>query len=374
MAGSGSSDGWIYLLVVGTLLIGAGMLLATPIWLHAVLLGIGGLAVVFGSCETMIKSVDAVGDRLGWNPFVAGTMAGLASNIPELVMLGFVLVAAPRVGFIVTALTLHIGALVFGLYSGLLPRDQTGRARLPAPLVKISSDLYVIAACLFLGIGLVMLSMHSFNIDAGLGALDLTVIGSTMLFVQVVATRELLKRFRDDVPAAVNGSTPGWGKIAGFAALGLGASVLGGHAVGDFADILVAGVESAGYPPMVGAIILSLFASSGALAMVATSHAKGKHDVALAAASGQVTQVPFVVLPITLLLLAGFQQFGVIPTLPSGAVLPIDLETTSVMLLSFPPMLLLWKAAQDDGHVSWLETAGMVCVFGIVVYLLAAHG
>ncbi len=58
----------------------------------------------------------------------------------------------------------------------------------------------------------------------------------------------------------------------------------------------------------------------------------------------------------------------------SGAVLPIDLETTSVVVLAFPPMLMLWKAVQDDGQVSWVETAAMVCVFGIVVYLLAAHG
>jgi Na+/melibiose symporter-like transporter len=63
-----------------------------------------------------------------------------------------------------------------------------------------------------------------------------------------------------------------------------------------------------------------------------------------------------------------------VPIAASGAVLPIDLETTSVVVLAFPPMLMLWKAVQDDGQVSWVETAAMVCVFGIVVYLLAAHG
>ena len=68
------------------------------------------------------------------------------------------------------------------------------------------------------------------------------------------------------------------------------------------------------------------------------------------------------------------KETGIITTTSSGAVLPIDLETTSVMLLAFPPMLLLWKAVQDDGQVSWVETAAMICVFGIVVYLLAAHG
>ena len=54
--------------------------------------------------------------------------------------------------------------------------------------------------------------------------------------------------------------------------------------------------------------------------------------------------------------------------------LPIDLETTSVVLLAFPPMLILWKSVQDDGKVNWVETAGMVSVFGLVIYFLARHG
>jgi hypothetical protein len=37
-------------------------------------------------------------------------------------------------------------------------------------------------------------------------------------------------------------------------------------------------------------------------------------------------------------------------------------------------MLLLWKAIQDDGQVNIVETAAMICVFGIVVFLLAVHG
>jgi hypothetical protein len=366
---------------------------AVPTWLHAIALGLGGLAVVFGSCEAMIKSVEGVGRRVGWNPFVAGTMAGLASNIPELVMLGFVLAAAPRVGFIVTCLTLHVGALAFGLYSGFLPRDTTGHARLPEPLVKISTDLFAAAAGVFLGAGLVMMMLKSFGAGdhggEGLGVLDLAVIGAALLSVQVVATLELVRRFSGKGPAsgpssddADGGATvaddadaaPGWGSIAGYGAVGLVASVVGGHAVGDFADILVEGLAARGYAEMVGALLLSVFASAGAFAMIVTSHRKRMYDVALASAAGQVSQVPFVVLPVAMLLLAGLATAGVVPIASSGAVLPIDLETTSVMVLAFPPMLLLWKAVQDDGQVSWVETAAMVCVFGINIFLLAVHG
>jgi hypothetical protein len=381
MAGGGGGNKWIFMLAGGGAAVGVatfthGML---PTWLHAALLGAGGLATVFGSCEALIKSVERVAKRLGWNPFVAGTMGGLASNVPELVMLGFVLAAAPRIGFIVTCLTLHVGALAFGLYSGFLPRDATGHAPLPTPLVKITTDLFAAAAGVFLGAGLVMLMLRTFaageHRGEGLGVSDLYVVGGALLAVQVVAMWELVKNFSGgEADKDEKEELPSWGAIAGFGALGLGASVIGGHAVGDFADILVKGLHAAGYPEMLGAILLSVFASAGAFAMIITSHAKKLYDVALASAAGQVSQVPFVVLPVAMIMLALLAQTGVVPTAASGSVLPIDLETTSVMLLAFPPMLLLWKAVQDDGKVNWVETAAMVAVFGVVVYMLAMHG
>lgn len=381
--GGGEGSGWIKMLVGGGAVVAAGTFFIPHdlTWVRGAALGLGGLAVVFGSCEAMIRSVNGIGARVGWNPFVAGTMAGLASNIPELVMLGFVLAAEPRVGFIVTCLTLHIGALVFGLYSGFLPRDPTGHARLPEPLVKVNTDLFAAAAGVFLGTGLIMLLMRVFRAGThqgeGLGVADLSVLGVLLLFVQVVATIELVRRFSggpEEKSAEPKAPAPSLGAIAGFGAIGLAASVVGGHAVGDFADILVSGLAKRGVPEMVGALLLSLFASSGALAMIITSHTKKLYDVALASAAGQVSQVPFVVLPVAMLLLAVMSKLGVIATGASGAVLPIDLETTSVMLLAFPPMLLLFKAVQDDGQVSWVETAAMICVFAVVLYLLALHG
>ncbi|MEZ4252635.1 MAG: hypothetical protein R3B99_30875 [Polyangiales bacterium] len=360
MAGSGEGRGWLYKIGGGGAVVAVGTFAhaALPTWLAAACMGLGGLAVVFGSCEAMIKSVEGIGKRVGWNPFVAGTMAGLASNVPELVMLGFVLAAAPRVGFIVTCLTLHVGALAFGLYSGFLPRDATGHARLPDALVKISSDLFAAAAGVFLGTGLIMLMLRAFGAGdhggEGLGVADLYVLGGALLFVQVVATLELVKRFSgsEEEEAHVGPPPeppPSWATIAGFGLIGLATSVLGGHAVGDFADVLVESLDAAGYPEMVGALLLSVFASAGAFAMIVTSHRQKLYDVALASAAGQVSQVPFVVLPVALLLLAVLAQTGIITT-SSGAVLPIDLETTSVMLLGLPPMLLLWKAVQDDGQ------------------------
>jgi hypothetical protein len=193
-----------------------------------------------------------------------------------------------------------------------------------------------------------------------------------------VATVELIRRSPAREPGAAadepSEPPPSWGKIGVYGLVGGVASVLGGHSVGDFADMLVAALTERGYPEMVSALVLSVFAGAGAFVMMITAHAKKMHDIALAGISGAITQVPFVVLPAVLLMMAAMAQFGVIPRMPSGAVLPIDLETTSVVLLAFPPMLILYKSIQDDGKVNWVETAGMVAVFAVTTYLLAQHG
>ncbi len=389
-AGGGTGTAWIKILIGGAILVAIanGMHFAHvgPTWLLASLLAIGGVAVVFGSCEAMIHSIQGLAGRLKWNKFVAGTMAGLASNVPEVVMLGFVIAKDPRIGFIVVAFTLHLGAAAFGLYSALLPRDVSGHARLPAPLVKLSTDLFACAAGVFLATGTIMLLISYFGKESSeLSATDLYVIAGCLLFVEVVAVARLLARFsknkpdpeavddepEEEVPEHEVASVR---SIVTYGLVGVATSVLGGHAVGEFAGILVAGMAERGYSEMLGALILSVFACAGAIAMIATAHSKGLYDIALANVSGWINQVPFVVMPIALIMIAAFSQLGIAAPLPGGGALPIDLETTSVFLLAFPPLLILWKAVQDDGFVNWVETAAMTVVFVLVLYFLVQHG
>ncbi|WP_457666643.1 hypothetical protein [Thiolapillus sp.] len=381
---------WLWLLIAGFVLVAAGQFLV-PMegWLKAALLGVGGLIIVFASSEMMIKAVDGYAKRKKMNSFVAGTMAGLSSNIPEMVMLAFVLMATPRVGFIVTVLTLHVGAAAFGLYCGLLPRDVEGNASLPKPLVGLSTDLYAAAAGVFFSLGVIMLLMKAFAVRGGgvasLNTTDLYVFGVILLAIQVVATSRLIKRFstahkpesEEDVPLETSGheNLLPVSAIASFGLAGLFVSVIGGHSVGEFADILVRQLEATGYSEMFGAIILSLFSAAGAFIMIGTAHFQKKYSIAMANASGAITQVPFLVLPIAMILLAVFTQTGIIPALDGGnGVIPIDIHTTSAILLGFPSMLVLWKAVQDDGKVNWVETSTMVAIFLLVIYLLVAHG
>ena len=375
---------WLGLLIGGAVLILMGIgfeHLEMPLWLIASCLGLGGLAVIFGSCEVMIKSVDGYAKKNQINTFVAGTMAGLASNIPEVVMLGFILAATPMVGFMVTAFTLHVGVAAFGLYCGFLPRNVQGDATLPAPLVKLSTDLYAAAAAIFFSLGMVMLLMTVFAKEGvesvSLNATDLYVLGAILLIIEVVAVRRLIQRFSNNsdesIPLEVE-QTMSYSAIWGFAILGIISAIFGGHAVGEFAEILVNSLTSAGYSQVLGALILSIFASSGAFAMIGAAHFKKQYNIAMASASGAISQVPFVVLPITFILLAVFGQSGITPVLADGGILAINLHTTSVIFLSFPSMLILWKSVQDDGKVNWVETVSMIGLFLFVIYLLVAHG
>ncbi len=381
---------WLWVLILGFGLIAiVHFVLNGEGLLPAIILGVGGLAVVFASSEMMIKAVDGYARRQKMNSFVAGTMAGLSSNIPELVMLAFVLIATPRVGFIVTVLTLHVGTAAFGLYCGALPRDVEGNATLPKPLVGLSTDLYAAAGGVFFSLGMIMLLMKAFEVrdtaHPALNTTDLYFFGTVLLIIQAVAVTRLVKRFSgkhqsasdEDVPveqADDLGQMP-IPTILAFSVAGLLASVIGGHSVGEFAGVLVEHLEQAGYSEMFGAIILSLFSASGAFVMIGTAHIQKKYSIAMANASGAITQVPFLVLPIAMIMLAAFTQTGVISAVDNaGGVIPIDIHTTSAILLGFPSMLVLWKAVQDDGKVNWVETSTMVAIFLLVIYLLVAHG
>lgn len=392
MAGGGGGAPWKPILGLGLVLCVAAFLMhRLHVGPHALVLGlsaIGGLATIFGACEAMILCVDGLGERLRWNPFVAGTMAGLASNVPEIVMLGFVVAQEPRVAFVVACLTLHVNALVFGIYSALLPADAEGHARMPEAITKQGTDAIICGAGLFLALGILMTALRAFDAGDhkgdGFGTLDLYAIGIGLLIVQVVAVRELIKRFAsaeasEEPGASVppEGPPPSWGTIAFYGLLGSGTSLVGGHAVGDFADGVVDALKERHYPEMVGAIVVSLFAGIASYLMVATAHVKGKYDLALSNVSGAVTQVPFVILPATMILMAVLAQLGVTPPFPGlaeGVVLPIDLETTSVIFFGAPTMLILWNSIADDGKVNTLETTIMIVLFALIIYFLAQHG
>lgn len=390
MSGGSGSTWWKWGLPVGFALVITAMILEY-IGLHApvlmgFLLALGGLVTIAGSCEVLILAVVGMAGRLKWNEYVAGTIASLASNVPELVMIAFVVIADVRIAFVVSLLTLHINALVFSIFCILLPKDKIGFAKLPKAISVLGSDMLVCASGLLIALGFLMMFMSFFDLGVhageGLGLWDMLVIAAILLGIEVVYITTLVRRFSGtsaetgdkQAEGVVEKSKVSWKKIGFYGFLGALGSLVGGHAVGDFADLLVHFLELQGASEMIGAIVISFLAGTASYIMVTSAHLKGKTELALSNVFGALIQVPFVILPFVLIFAACFAGLGIIPFLPNGGILSIDLETISVILFAFPTLLVMWKSISDDGKVNRLETAIMLGLFGLVIYFLAVHG
>lgn len=390
MAEEGGGNWWKWCLGVGVALVVAatvsGRALASLPVVANVLLAGGGLLAIAGSCEAMIRAAIGFGGKMRWNEFVAGTIASLASNVPEVVMLGFVVAADVRVAFVVALLTLHINALVFSLFCLLLPRDGGDRASLPKAISVLGADMLVSSAGLMVVIGLLMVVMALFNggdhAGLSLGRWDLLMIALALLAVLVVYLLALVRRYAGTSRETGAGQAAGersapsmsWSTIALYGGLGGLGALIGGHAIGEFAGNLVDVLAAMGHSEMLGAIVIAFLAGVPAYILVSSAHAHGKTDLALSNVFGAIVQVPFVTLPAVLLFAVVLAAFGVVPVLPSGGLLAIDFETVLVVLFAFPTLLVLWQSVGDDGAVNKLETTIMLVLFALVLYLLAMHG
>lgn len=391
MAGGSGSSWWKWGLPLGFILVFTAMgmeyyELHYPLIIN-ILLAIGGLMTIAGACEVLILAVVALASLLKWNEYVAGAIASIASNIPEIVMLAFVVLADIRIAFVVTLLTLHINALVFSIFCVLLPEDKSGHSKLPKAISILGTDMLVMASGLFIALGFLMTSMKFFDYGEhngqGLGLWDLIAIAVLLAVIMVVYVVTLVGRFsgtseetgKEQAKGETAESDYTWKYVAFFGVLGAFGALVGGHAVGDFADHLVNYLRAQGISEMIGAIIVSFLAGMASYIMVTSAHVKGKSQLALSNVFGALIQVPFLILPAVLLFAAVFASAGLIPFLPNnGGILSIDLETISVILFAFPTLLILWKSISDDGKVNRLETVIMIGLFALVLYFLAVHG
>ena len=97
MAGGSGGTWWKWGLPAGIGIVAAAMAMEHfgPHWplLVNAMLALGGLLTIAGSCEVMILAAVGLAGKLRWNEYVAGVIAGLASNLPEVAMLAFVVAA-----------------------------------------------------------------------------------------------------------------------------------------------------------------------------------------------------------------------------------------------------------------------------------------
>lgn len=360
-----------------------------PVWAHSLLALIVGLVILQSACGALITASERLAARMGWDHYVAGTVAEILSTLPELVVIGFLIPVSPATAFGIALITIYNNSLVFSVYSYFLPKDQRGRYLMPQPITGAGTQILVAAAAMGLILGLVMMAMlYTDHPKKSFAPLDLLFIGALLLLIFVVyvyklvtdyaseerqvadtlaLTDEQIETRRAMVYVRVHESS--WALIAGYLVVGTLGAAIGGEQIAEFAAIAIGELQ---FNHMVTALLLAGFAGMSEYVILWRSHRKGEYGIALANSFGGITQVMFMVLPFTLVTI-GCYQIWINPTHPE---LPLLFSFTSMLLLLFlfPMMYVLVELLKEDHTLGILDTTVMVAIFLLLITLLLSYG
>ncbi|MGM0593816.1 MAG: hypothetical protein ACQETD_04695, partial [Pseudomonadota bacterium] len=344
---------WVNRMVLGfligvlyLLLPAAGVVL--PLWLNALVPLVAGLVMIQAACQALITATERFAARRLWDHYVAGTVAEILSTLPEIVVIAFVVPVSPHTAFVVALITIYNNTLVFSLYSYFLPKDRKGRFLMPDPITKAGTQLLISGAGMALTLGLVMLVLggngaakQSFAVQ------DLLFIGLLLLLIFVVYVYRLVvdyaseeekvrsalemepeevARRREQVYRNVKHSS--YGLIGLILLVGVVGAFLGGELVSTFAEITLNQLQ---LNIIATSLVLALFAGISEYVILWQSHRKGEYGIALANAFGGITQVMFLVFPLTLLAIAAYQGW----LAPEQTVEPLGFSQSNILLLLF---------------------------------------
>jgi len=366
---------WGWVLIAGTALAALLQFVYIEGGLGAALEVVAGLMLIGGSCEALIYSVEGMSKLLGWNKFVGGTIAAVVSNVPEIALLGFFVIDDPAMAFMIGMMSVYTNSMVFALYAVVLPKDR-GSASIPAPIVKAGTDLLSFGGGLCLALAGTMICLHEFESPiTSIGAPELAFVGGSLFVVFVTFLVTLVKSSATDAPAAPEpgekdehedhpGVPTTYAGVAFLLAVGVGGSFLGGHAMSDVGDFIVASFPS--LSPMMVALILALIAGVPTYVIVGNAHLKKEPLIALSNTFGGLTQNLFNVMAICCLMIAVFNWVGIL----DHVTIPIDLRTTLVVFFIYPTYSILSRAIEDDGKFNWIEIVSLILLFAFLMFVL----
>ncbi|MFW9768969.1 MAG: hypothetical protein ACFFEM_09110, partial [Candidatus Thorarchaeota archaeon] len=317
--------------------------------------------------------------------YVAGIYASLASTIPELFVLLFLIVGRQyEMAWILALATIFMNSLVFALYTLVLPKDHEGNFRLPDAIHHVGSDLLTMGSVISLSVGLSMMLVHLFPLTPGnelisqyLDSGELILFGFCLMIVFVAYLYRITRYYGKIDPTSsdplldehVVHDAMSWknlGVYLFFASLG---AALGGHALSSFANFAI---DEIGLPIIHAALLLVIFGGTPEYIIVASSHRKEEIEVALSNAFGGIVQVFFVIFGFTMIVsgLAGYFD----PILLGHEILPIELYSVVLLLFAFPTMFILRAMITDDAKINALESVSMIAVFIMMLYILLFYG
>ena len=151
------------LIVVPLLLLEYLGLHVIPESIAALLELVGGILVIAGACEAFVLSVEGIAHNMHLTDYVSGIYASLASTIPELSVLTFLILSRQyEMAWILALATIFMNSLVFAVYTLVLPKDDHGNFQLPDAIQHVGSDLLTMGAVISLSVGLSMMLVHLF--------------------------------------------------------------------------------------------------------------------------------------------------------------------------------------------------------------------
>jgi Ca2+/Na+ antiporter len=346
---------------------------------------VGGILLIAGACEAFVLSVEGIAHNMRLTDYVSGIYASIASTIPEIcVVLFLILGGAYEMAWVLALATIFMNSLVFAVYTLILPKDEHGNFRLPDAIMWVGSDLLAMGAVISLSVGLSMMLVHLFPVTPTGGQIrqyldsgELILFGLCLVFVFIAYLYQITKYYGRCDPTSedpylscdVKHAPMTKQSVAILIALASLGALLGGEALSSFAHYAI---NEAGLPIIHAALLLVVFGGTPEYIIVASSHRKNELEIALSNAFGGIVQVFFVIFGFTMIF-SGF--VGYIDPLYLGVdILPIDVYSVVLLLFAFPTLFILRVMITDDSKINALESVSMIAVFIMMLYILLVYG
>lgn len=351
---------------------------------HNVVAGVelvGGVMIIAGSAEAFVLSIEGISHNMNMTDYVSGIYASLASTIPELSIITFLLLAGEfEMAWVLALATIFINSLVFSLYTLVLPKDEHGNFRLPDAIMWVGSDMLSMGSVISLSVGLSMLMVYVFaltntTLPTSLDAGEVFVFGGCLIGVFMAYLYRITKYYgrfdpTSDDPYLAGETThermPRQTVVIFLFIAAVGA-LLGGEALSSFATFTT---DTLGLSFIHAALLLAVFGGAPEYIIVGSSHRKDEIEIALSNAFGGIVQVFFVIFGFTLV------ASGIIGPLlgVTNGLIPIDLFSVVLLFFAFPSMFILRAMITDDAKINALESISMIAVFVMMLYILLAYG
>jgi Ca2+/Na+ antiporter len=346
---------------------------------------VGGIMIVAGACEAFVLSIEGIAHNMHLTDYVSGIYASIASTIPELSVLTFLILSGQyEMAWILALATIFLNSLVFAVYSLALPKDEHGNYQLPDAIQHVGSDLLSMGAVISLSVGLSMMLVHLFPLTSSsvlipqfLDSGELLLFGFCLVVVFIAYLYRITKYYGHSDPSAQDPLFTGAIKheampkstVGVYLILASLGAFLGGEALSSFAHFAI---NEAGLPIIHAALLLVVFGGTPEYIIVASSHRKKELEIALSNAFGGIVQVFFVIFGFTMIASGILGFFD--PAKLGLEILPIELYSVVLLLFAFPTLFILRVMITDDSKINALESVSMIAVFVMMLYLLLVYG